>query len=204
MTIALRRATARVSPEAASLIFEAVPSLEIVIGDRSTALRAIEACYLAERTEFAHRFGMLAEDEGELTGVAVAYPGKFHGAFKLGTGVVLARAAGARHVRRLADRARVLNRLLPAVDRSLLYVSCLAVAPASRRRGIGTELMGRVIDGAARLNLGVALDTAMDEPARELYEGLGFRVMGARETTEPERELIPVSGMLRMERPRDR
>lgn len=204
MTPALRRATVRVAADAADLILQAVPSLEVVLSSRATALRALAACYRAERTELAHRFGLLAELDGELAGLAIAFPGRLHGALKLGTGVVMARAAGARHVADLAQRARVINRLLPNVDRRFLYVSALAVAPERRRRGIGTALMERVISGAAGLGLGVSLDVGMtDEPARALYEKLGFRVVSARETTPEERRLVPVSGMVRLERPAD-
>jgi aminoglycoside 3-N-acetyltransferase I len=178
VTPAFRRATARVAPEAAGLILDAIPSLETVLGNRSTALRALEACYRAERTELAHRFGLLAEVDDQIAGVAIAFPGRFYGTLKLGTGVVLARAAGARHVTDLAQRARVLNRMLPHVDRHHLYVSTLSVAADRRRQGIATALMERVIDGATRLGLGLALDAGMnDEPARALYEKLGFRVV---------------------------
>jgi ribosomal protein S18 acetylase RimI-like enzyme len=198
---ALRRTTARVGPAIAPLILEAIPSIEIVLWDRTTALRAIEACYRADRTELAHRFGLMAEVDGEPAGVIIAFPGRLYGSLKLGTGVVLARTAGPRHAPELVRRARVLDRLLPKVDHGHLYVSILAVAEQRRRHGIATALMERVLAGAERLGLGVALDTAMDEPARELYERLGFRVIAARETNPTERKLIPVSGMLRMERP---
>jgi ribosomal protein S18 acetylase RimI-like enzyme len=202
VTPVLRRATARVAPQAARLILEAVPSLEAVLGSRETALRALAACYRAERTELAHRFGLLAEVEGGVAGVVIAFPGRLYGALKLGTGVVLARAAGARHVTGLAQRARVLNRLLPGVDRRFLYASTLSVAPELRRRGIATALMDRVVGGANRLGLGVALDVGIsDEAARALYEKLGFRVVSSRETSAEERRLVPVSGMVRMERP---
>jgi ribosomal protein S18 acetylase RimI-like enzyme len=198
----LRRGTARVAPEAAELILEAVPSLEIVLGSRTTALRALAACYRAERTELAYRFGLLAEIDHELSGLAFAFPGRLYGTLKLGTGVVLARAAGARHVAELAQRARVLNRLLPNIDRSFLYVSALAVAKERRHQGIATALMERVIAGATRLGLGVALDSGMaDEPANALYETLGFRAVSSRETTAEERLLMPVTGMVRWERP---
>lgn len=198
----LRRATARVAPEAAELILESIPSLEVVLGDRPTALRAIAACYRADRTELAHRFGLLAEVDRELRGVAIAFPGRLFGTLKLGTGVVLARAAGARHVTALAQRARVLNRLLPPVDRGFLYVSTVAVNPASRRRGIATALMERVIAGASRMGLGVTLDSATSDPAAVgLYEKVGFKVTSHRETTLDERKLIPVDGMVRWELP---
>ena len=204
MTPTLRRGTARVAPEAAELILESVPSLELVLGDRATALRALAACYRAERTELAYRFGLLAEVDHELIGIAIAFPGRMYNSLKLGTGVVLARASGARHVAELAQRARVLNRLLPSVDRGFLYVSALAVVKERRHEGIATALMERVIAGASRLDLGVALDSGLaDEPANALYEKLGFREASSRETTSEERRLVPVSGMVRWERPPD-
>jgi ribosomal protein S18 acetylase RimI-like enzyme len=196
----LRRATTPVAPDAAPLLLEAVPSLEIVVGDRSTALRALEACYRSERTEFAHRFGLLAEADGGVAGVVIAFPGRLYQSLKLGTGVTLARAAGARHAAEVVQRERVLSRLLPGVDRRFLYVSTLAVAPEHRRRGIATALMQRVLAGAERIGLGVALDTAIGEPPQHLYEKLGFRVASTRETRPSERNLVPVDGMIRMER----
>ena len=197
----MRRATARVAPDASPLILEVQQSIEHVLADRDLALRAIEACYRAERTEVAHRFGLLAEDDGQVVGLAIAFPGRLFGALRLGTGVVLARVAGARHVVPLAARARILNRLLPAVDRRFLYLSTLAVSASHRGAGIGTALMERVIAGATRMGLGVAVDTAADEPARDVYQRLGFRVTSLRETTEEDRRIIPVGGMVRMERP---
>jgi ribosomal protein S18 acetylase RimI-like enzyme len=184
------------------MIYEAIPSIEIVLGDRRTALRAIEACYLAPRTEVSSRFGLVAEWNGEVAGVVIAFRSRLFGSLKLGTGVVLARTAGPRHATELVRRARVLDRILPKVGPEDLYVSILAVGETHRRRGVGRELMERVLAGADRLGLGVALHTAMDEPARGLYEGLGFRVAAARETSATERKVVPVSGMLLMERPR--
>jgi ribosomal protein S18 acetylase RimI-like enzyme len=196
----LHRATVRFASQTAPLLLEAVPSLEIVIGDRRTALRALGACYRSERTEFAYRFGMLAEADGEVAGVVIAFPGRLYQSLKLGTGVTLARAAGARHAAEVVQRERVLSRLLPGVDGRFLYVSTLAVAPEHRRRGIATELMRMVLAGAERLGFRVALDTAIGEPPQILYERLGFRIVSKRETRPSERKLVPVEGMLRMER----
>lgn len=202
MTRVLRRASPDDAPAVAPQIFEAIPSIEIVLGDRRIGLRAIEACFLAPRTELSSRFGMVAEWKGEVAGVAIAFPSRLFGSLKLGTGVVLARTVGPRHATELVRRARVLDRILPKVGPDDLYVSILSVGERHRRRGVGTELLERVLAGAERLELGVALHTAMDEPARGLYETLGFRVMAARETTPAERRVVPVSGMLLMERPR--
>jgi ribosomal protein S18 acetylase RimI-like enzyme len=192
-----------VAPAAAPLILEAVPSLAVVLGDRGTAVRALEACYRAERTELAHRFGMLAEEDGVLAGLVIAFPGRLFGSLKLGTGVVLARTSGARHAADLIRRGRVLDRLLPTVPPSALYVSCLSVAPEHRRRGLARALMDRVIAGATRLGLDVALDVGVENsPAKRLYERLGFRVTAVRELDDRERRLVPVRGSARMIRPR--
>jgi ribosomal protein S18 acetylase RimI-like enzyme len=197
----LRRATPDVAPQVAPMLLDALPSLEIVLGDRPTALRGAEACYRSERTEFAHRFGLLADSDGDLVGIAIAFPGRLYQSLKLGTGVTLARAAGSRHAAEVVRRERALARLLPRVDPAYLYVSTVTVVPKHRRRGVATTLMSRVLAGAQRMELGVALDTPMDnEAAREFYEGFGFRVVAARETKPSERQLIPVAGMLRLER----
>ncbi|HVM12315.1 MAG TPA: GNAT family N-acetyltransferase, partial [Actinomycetota bacterium] len=111
-------------------------------------------------------------------------------------------AAGPRHAADLARRGRVLNRLISPVRKDTLFVSALAVAPTHRGRGYGTALLERIIAGAQHLGLGVALDAAMeDEVGRKLYARLGFREVDARPTTDVDRELIPVDGLVRMERP---
>jgi ribosomal protein S18 acetylase RimI-like enzyme len=192
----------REGPVIAPLLLEALPSIEVVLGDRSTALRGLEACYRADRTEFAHRFGLVAELDGSTAGIAIAFPGRLYQGLKLGTGVTLARAAGPRHATEVVRRERALARLLPKPSAGFLYVSVVAVAQEHRRRGVAAALMERVVAGAERLGLGLAVDTAMDnDAARSLYEAFGLRIVASRETKALERALVPVSGMLRLERP---
>ena len=197
---ALRRTAPEDSPSVGPLILEVNESFEIVFGDRGAALHAIDHAYRADRTEISHRFGLVAEEDGAIRGLVMAFPGAQYGSLKLGTGVVLARAAGTRHITELVRRARVLDRLLPTPPKDVLYVSVLAVDEASRRRGIATSLLRRVIDAATSMGRGVAIDTGIEnEPARALYAGLGFREASMRETTEVERKLLPTPGMLRLE-----
>jgi ribosomal protein S18 acetylase RimI-like enzyme len=195
----LRRCRPADARTAAPLILEAVPSLEPVLGERRLALRGLQACYLGDRTEFAHRYGMFAEVDGSIGGVVIAFPGRHAQGFKLGTGVTLARIAGPRHAAEVVRRERILSRLLPGVDSRFLYVSTLAVSADHRRKGVGTLLMERVLAGAERMGMDVALDTAMGAAPQLLYESLGFRVVSSRETTPAERKLLPIRGMLRME-----
>ena len=197
----LRRSEKQDASGATLLILSAAPSLEVVLRDRDTALRAGEAAFRAERTVWSHRFGLAAEDGDRPVGLVTAFPGRMYGSLALGTGVVLARGAGARHASDLARRGRILQRLLAPVRRETLYVSALAVAPEYRGRGIGTALIERVISGAGRLGLAVALDTGVeDEAALRLYERLGFRRVETRRTTQADRSLLQIDGLVRMER----
>lgn len=196
----LRRSEREDSRAVGPLILQAASSLEIVFGTRDEALHAIDHAYRADRTELSHRFGLVAEEGGAARGLVIAFPGRLHGSLKLGTGVVLARAAGKRHITDLVRRGRVLDRLLPTPPKDSIYVSVLAVDEEARRAGVATSLVRRVIDAAPRFGGGVALDVGIENmPGRSLYEGLGFRVTSMRETTATERKLIPTEGMLRME-----
>lgn len=199
--LSLRRSEKWDAHAATPLILAAAPSLEVVLGDRETASRAAEAAFRAERTVWSHRFGLAAEHREEAVGLVTAFPGRMYGSLALGTGVVLARAAGARHASDLARRGRILQRLLAPIRRQTLYVSALAIMPEHRGRGIGTTLIERVIAGAERLGLGVALDAGLeDEAALRLYERLGFRRVDTRTTTPADRGLIQISGLVRLER----
>ena len=200
MLFLLRRAEQRDAPAAARLILEAAPSLSMILGDRRTALAAADAAYRAERTELSHRFGMVEEGEG-IRGLIVAFPGRLFGSLKLGTGVQLARAAGARHAAELVRRGRVLDRLIPNPGRDVMYVSILAVSPESRGEGIGAVLLERLVAAAGWMGLGVALDVGLEnDAARHLYERMGFRVTSVRETSEADRRQLPTRGMARLER----
>jgi ribosomal protein S18 acetylase RimI-like enzyme len=197
----LRRAELRDAPEAASLILEAAPSLAVILGDRRTAIAAADAAFRHERTEVSHRFAMVEEGDG-VRGLVIAFPGRLYGSLKLGSGVALARAAGARHLAELARRGRVLDRLTPNPGREVMYVSVLAVGPEHRGQGIGAVLLERVVAAADWMGRGVALDLGLENgAARRLYERLGFRVSSVRRTSEVDRRHVPVEGMARMVRP---
>lgn len=199
--LTLRRSEKQDAAAATPLILAAAPSLEVVLGDQATASRAAEAAFRAERTVWSHRFGLAAADGDELVGLVTAFPGRMYGSLALGTGVVLARAAGPRHASNLARRGRILQRLLAPIRRQTLYVSALAVLPTHRGRSIGSRLIARVLAGAERLGLGVALDAGLeDDAALRLYERLGFQRVETRATTPTDRLLIQIGGLVRLER----
>ena len=59
-----------------------------------------------------------------------------------------------------------------------IFVKQLAVLPDFQSKGIGTQLVLSLADEASRKNLPLTLQVLKVNPARELYERLGFSVTG--------------------------
>lgn len=63
-----------------------------------------------------------------------------------------------------------------------LFLSQLYILPEYQRRGIGTRLLHSVLDEAAARGLPVTLQVLRGNPAKRLYERLGFTVTKETET----------------------
>jgi ribosomal protein S18 acetylase RimI-like enzyme len=74
--------------------------------------------------------------------------------------------------------------LLQVVDEgSRMVVGKIELLPAFQRRGIGSELMGRILDEARARHVPVRLQVLRtNQPARRLYERLGFVMIGETES----------------------
>ena len=59
---------------------------------------------------------------------------------------------------------------------SSMEIQSIYILPQAQNMGIGTMLIGRIIDDARAVGLPVTLSTAKINPARALYERLGFEV----------------------------
>jgi len=59
----------------------------------------------------------------------------------------------------------------------------IAVLPAHRNLGHGTRLLSRMLAEAAGQFPGLSLSVSSDNPARRLYERLGFQVVNVTNTT---------------------
>jgi ribosomal protein S18 acetylase RimI-like enzyme len=59
-----------------------------------------------------------------------------------------------------------------------LFLAQLFVERGHQRRGIGTEVMKRLITEAEQRSQAVRLDVVKINPAMRLYERLGFRIVG--------------------------
>ena len=67
-------------------------------------------------------------------------------------------------------------------DKSTIYVSNIEILPEYQRRGLGTKVMERIIAEARRDGLTVTLRVLKMNPARSLYERLGFVLTKKDET----------------------
>jgi len=67
-------------------------------------------------------------------------------------------------------------------DDEAFFLRAIFLTAAARRRGVGAALVGDVIDRARRSGKPVALRVMKVNPARRLYERLGFRITGESET----------------------
>ncbi len=63
-----------------------------------------------------------------------------------------------------------------------LFIALIAILPAYQRRGIGTTLICRLQQKARRHGVPVTLRVIKSNRARELYERLGFVLMGETDT----------------------
>jgi GNAT superfamily N-acetyltransferase len=96
-------------------------------------------------------------------------------------------AAQREHYRREYPGARfqIIEREATAVGRLYVHersdeirVMDLTVAPEARNQGIGRALMGEILDQGARSRRAVTIHVERFNPARQLWERLGFRPVG--------------------------
>jgi ribosomal protein S18 acetylase RimI-like enzyme len=67
------------------------------------------------------------------------------------------------------------------VEDDHVLLSRIALLPEQQRRGLGTSLLREVTEDAAARGLPVRLSVLINNPARRLYERLGFRVVRIEE-----------------------
>ncbi len=198
--VSVRRAVKADAVDAAALILEPSPSLELIYGSRAAALRAAAGTFRSPRTILSHRFAVVAERARTVVGLLVAVPGELWPQLRVSTGLVMLRTAPHRGWQ-LVRRGRVLDRIQPPVPTDSLYVSSLAVAAGHRSGGVGGELMREALELAQwRQFASVTLDVGVENAgARRFYERHGFVEVERRLTSQRDRRLIPTAGSLRME-----
>jgi len=63
------------------------------------------------------------------------------------------------------------------IDHDSVYLGDVMVAPDYQNRGLGSQLVAQVVTEAVALNLPVRLRVLKSNPAKELYQRLGFEII---------------------------
>ena len=76
------------------------------------------------------------------------------------------------------DGEQVLGGIVGRKTEDLIHIQGLALSPESRGKGIGTQLIEKLIDHATKLDCTTITLSTMDFQARGFYEKMGFEVFG--------------------------
>jgi ribosomal protein S18 acetylase RimI-like enzyme len=134
--------------------------------------------YRRRHNRLSERFACLADWQGQAAGLLLAYPGRLLPRLDRITGLHLALIFGLGGVVRLVRRMAAYGDLIEA-EADEFYISNVAVLPAFQGCGIGKALLdyAETLASAAGLRKCSLLVTYDNQPARRLYEKLGYQTV---------------------------
>lgn len=187
MEIQFRPAQSGDVKQAVPLIYSSGPEIfDFIFGHKTkgSAHEYLTSAFLNGKGELGFQNLTLAVVDDLVVGSGTCFSGTEKSRFKL---------PGARHIisyyglvdcwRVMLTAQRVEQVLIPPkVD--LHYICYLGVAPEWRGQGIGTQMIRYLLEQGRRAKRTLAaLDVSVDNPhAQALYERLGFKVVGERES----------------------
>ncbi|MGS0896036.1 N-acetyltransferase family protein [Burkholderia stagnalis] len=83
----------------------------------------------------------------------------------------------------ICDAAEEIGLLKATRSADEWHVHQIQLLPARQGQGIGEAILGELLAGAARANVPVTLGVLHGNPARRLYERLGFRLASTTDTS---------------------
>lgn len=183
----IRRAEATDVEPAVPLIYSSGrDALDYVLGgaDEGGAEAFLRMAFTDAEGEFGHRIHTVAELDGRVVGIGAAYSGGTSLRHAMAAGRQILRWCGVRCAGVMVRGLRA-ERVIAPPRRDVLYIGHLGVAPDMRGRGIGTQLIEHFLDeGRATRCSEAELDVSVENTeAQKLYERLGFRVTGERESS---------------------
>jgi ribosomal protein S18 acetylase RimI-like enzyme len=164
------------------LYVSAQPYYDAFTGSEQRARRLLAALWGRPGHTAAYDRSRVAELDGALTGVMVAFPAAEGDALArrfLGGALVRMPPWGwirvLRHLRAAAG-------VMPVPPGDSLYIDALAVSPAARRHGVASALLRDAEATARDLGLrGVSLDTGLENhDGQALYDACGYERRGER------------------------
>lgn len=162
------------SQDVAQLICDSAPAVFKLLFGR-TAIQILEQFVKGDHNRFSHRHVRVAESGGQVVGIATIVP-----AVELNDEADYDSILNVwAQLRRTLAHRLILDRVLEhAYPANSFYIANLAVHPAYRGRGIGTQLLLHCITEAKASGANqVFISVDINNPrAQKLYESLGFQV----------------------------
>lgn len=149
-------------------------------------LKVIADLFLCKNNRVSHSLVHLAERDGQVVGLLLAYPGERLSKLNWLTGWCLLKIVGLPATIRLARMQSAYGDLIEA-ESDEFYISNLAVFPDFEGQGIGTQLMAYAEElarasGLQKCSLIVAFG---HEHACTLYEHLGYKIVRSYLSAHP-------------------
>ena len=154
-------------------------------GKKHSTENVLSALFLCKGNRLSHDVCWVAEQDGQVVGALLAYPGKHVRRLEFRTGLHLVRIFGLPATFRLARRLSAYGDLVESEDDEF-YLSNLAILPEWQERGIGASLLDRAdeLGRAAGLDK-CSLMVTFDNRARRLYERTRYRIVQSWKVDHP-------------------
>ena len=147
----------------------------------------LQCLYRRKNNRASYCLSYIAAWNGQDVGLLVAYPGRLIPRLDRATGLHLAQIFGLGGVVRLARRLPVYGDLIET-EADEFYISNLAVLPGFRGHGVGKALMdyAETLARESELLKCSLIVTYGHEPARRLYEKIGYQTVRKYDIIHPE------------------
>lgn len=187
-SLSFRAAEAGDAAQAVPLIYSSGPAAfdYVFAHDRpGRALDFLRFAFVAGAGEFGCRNHQLAVLDDRVAAVGAAWDGRAALGFTAAAAAQILRFYGPLRAAGVIGRGLKIERLIRPPKADEYYVAHLGVREELRGRGIGAQLIRRLLAGAERgRHRCAALDVAVTNPRAEaLYARLGFRVEAVRSST---------------------
>ncbi|CEE01603.1 MULTISPECIES: GNAT family N-acetyltransferase [Bacillaceae] len=163
----IRQALKQDKKDAASLIYQAIHDIAHVLTaetEYQKVLAELEILFSSEGNRISYKNCLIAEDEGQIAGIVVSYPGKYAEKFDEAIKSYLLAKKG---------YAPVIDK---ETDETDYYIDTVSVHSSFRNHGIGTSLLKAAITKGKKAGyrtISLVVDVN-NKQARKLYERIGF------------------------------
>ena len=149
--------------------------------------QVLASLFQIQGNRISYPLSTVAEQDGKVVGLLLAYPGSFLSRFNWITGLQFLGVFGLAATIRLARQQSVYGDL-KETEKDEFYISNLGVFPELQGKGIGTMLMEYAEELArkAGLHKSSLIVTFGHKNARHLYEHLGYKVIRSYSCNHPQ------------------